>query len=104
MIIRNLSIFVFKITIFILITHQNVLMVHSILILIKSSALIGTLLWLINVRGWEPLVTSLTLSATLIGLLFTRNKRKDKSGNMKQKVKNNSIGIQAGRDININNE
>ncbi|MCF2738026.1 MULTISPECIES: hypothetical protein [Bacteroides] len=79
-------------------------MVNFILILINSIALIGTILWLINDRGWEPLVTSLTLSATLIGLLFTRNKRKDKSGVMKQKVKNNSIGIQAGRDININNE
>jgi len=89
---------------FVNLIHQNVLMVNFILILINSIALIGTILWLINDRGWEPLVTSLTLSATLIGLLFTRNKRKDKSGVMKQKVKNNSIGIQAGRDININNE
>lgn len=79
-------------------------MVNSILIFINSIALIGTILWFINDRGWEPLVTSLTLSATLIGLLFTRNKGKNKSVIMKQKVKNKATGIQAGRDININNK
>ena len=79
-------------------------MVNSILIFINSIALIGTILWFINDRGWEPLVTSLTLSATLIGLLFTRNKGENKSVIMKQKVKNNATGIQAGRDININNK
>lgn len=79
-------------------------MVNSILIFINSIALIGTILWFINDRGWEPLVTSLTLSATLIGLLFTRNKGENKSVIMKQKVKNSATGIQAGRDININNK
>lgn len=79
-------------------------MVNSILILINSIALIGTILWFFNDRGWEPLVTSLTLSATLIGLLFARNKEKDTSVIMKQNVKNNSTGIQAGGDININNK
>ncbi len=79
-------------------------MVNSVLILINSIALIGAILWFVNDRGWEPLVTSLTLSATLIGLLFTGNKKKDKSVIMKQKVKKNSTGIQAGRDININNK
>lgn len=79
-------------------------MVNFILILINSIALIGAILWFFNDRGWEPLVTSLTLSATLIGLLFSRNKKKDKPVIMKQKVKNNSIGIQAGGDININNK
>ena len=79
-------------------------MVNSILILINSIALIGAILWFLNDRGWEPLVTSLTLSATLMGLLFPRNKKKDKPVIMKQKVKNNSTGIQAGGDININNK
>ena len=79
-------------------------MVNFILILINSIALIGAILWFLNDRGWEPLVTSLTLSATLIGLLFSRNKKKDKRFIMKQKVKNNSTGIQAGVDININNK
>lgn len=79
-------------------------MVNFILILINSIATIGAILWFLNDRGWEPLVTSLTLSATLIGLLFSRNKKKDKPVIMKQKVKNNSTGIQAGGDININNK
>lgn len=79
-------------------------MVNFILILINSIALIGAILWFLNDRGWEPLVTSLTLSATLIGLLFSRNKKKDNPVIMKQKVKNNSTGIQAGGDININNK
>lgn len=79
-------------------------MVNFILILINSIALIGAILWFLNDRGWEPLVTSLTLSATLIGLLFSRNKKKDKPVIMKQKVKNNFTGIQAGGDININNK
>lgn len=79
-------------------------MVNSILILINSIALIGAILWFINERDWEPLVTSLTLLATLIGLIFTRNKKKNKAIIMKQKVKNNSTGIQAGRDINIKNK
>jgi hypothetical protein len=79
-------------------------MVNFILILINSIALIGAMLWFLNDRGCEPLVTSLTLSATLIGLLFSRNKKKDKPVIMKQKVKNNSTGIQAGGDININNK
>lgn len=79
-------------------------MVNSILILINSIALIGAILWFINDRGWEPLVTSLTLLATLIGLIFTRNKKKDKAIVITQKVKNNSIGIQVGRDVNIKNE
>ena len=79
-------------------------MVNFILILINSIALIGAILWFLNDRGWEPLVTSITLSATLIGLLFSRNKKKDKLVIMKQKVKNNSTGIQAGGDININNK
>lgn len=79
-------------------------MVNFILILTNSIALIGAILWFLNDRGWEPLVTFLTLSATLIGLLFSRNKKKDKPVIMKQKVKNNSTGIQAGGDININNK
>lgn len=79
-------------------------MVNFILILINSIALIGAILWFLYDRGWEPLVTSLTLSATLIGLLFSRNKKKDRPVIMKQKVKNNSTGIQAGGDININNK
>lgn len=79
-------------------------MVNSILVLINSIALIGAILWFINDRDWEPLVTSLTLLATLIGLIFTRNKKKNKAIIMKQKVKNNSTGIQAGRDINIKNK
>ena len=79
-------------------------MVNFILILINSIALIGAILWFLNDRGWEPLVTSLTLSATLIGLLFSRNKKKDKPVIMNQKVKNNSTGIHAGGDININNK
>lgn len=78
--------------------------VNSILILINTIALIGAILWFLNDRGWEPLVTSLTLSATIMGLLFSRNKKKDNPVIMKQKVKNNSTGIQAGGDININNK
>jgi len=79
-------------------------MSNLILIIINFIAFIGAVLWLINDRSWESLVASLTLIATLIRLIFIRSKRNDKNTVIKQNVKNNSTGIQAGRDININNK
>jgi len=77
-------------------------MTNIILIVINSIALAGAILWSINDPSWESLISLLTLLATLIGLIFARSKKSRKSSIMKQKVRNSSIGIQVGRDININ--
>lgn len=72
----------------------------NILILINSIALICSLIWFILNPDWEPLVTSLGLIGALITQICINKSRNNKSVN--QVIKNNSSGIQAGRDVNIN--
>lgn len=73
---------------------------RNILLIINALALGASILWAITAPGFEPIITLLTLIATLFGLLIT------KTGGIKifkqnQKGAKYSKNYQAGHDINI---
>ena len=74
--------------------------VKNILIILTIAGLIGSLIWLMTDRSWEPLVTSIGLIGALIAEIFSG---KDSNGgiSMKQTGGKDSKNYQSGRDINI---
>ena len=70
------------------------------LIILNTAALIGSLIWLMTDKSWEPLVTSIGLVASLITLLYSSDKSQAVS--MKQKGGEKSTNYQAGETINVN--
>lgn len=70
------------------------------LIILNIAALIGSLIWLMTDKSWEPLVTSIGLVASLITLLYSSDKSQAVS--MKQKGGKKSTNYQAGETINVN--
>lgn len=76
-------------------------MLRITLIIINAIALLCAIIWSIQSNyEWEPIITSLGLTVALIGQIFAKSKQ-DKKTNMKQEVKNNSVGIQAGGNVNV---
>lgn len=73
------------------------------LIVLNSAALICAFLWLIVDATWEPIVASLGLLGTLVGLIYDKDSDNDKT-KMIQKGGKNSKNYQAGNDINISND
>lgn len=87
-------------------THPKLqkMTIKKVLLILNILALIGTLIWLMTDRSWEPLVATITLVATLITQLYGSG---DNSGNgnttkMSQKGGKNSKNYQSSGDININ--
>jgi len=70
------------------------------LIIINIAALIASFIWLMTDKSWEPLVTSLGLVASLIILIFSKDKGQGIT--MKQKGGKKSTNYQAGETINVN--
>lgn len=86
-------------------TPQNFKMtIKKILLVLNILALVGTLIWLKSDRGWEPLVATITLIATLISQLYGTGDSTNNGGKLKmsQKGGKNSQNYQSSGDININ--
>lgn len=75
-------------------------MANKLLIVLNIAGLLGSLIWLMVAKDWEPLVTSIGLIATLVSLLYSNNQI-EKRVKMNQKGGKNSSNYQSGRDINI---
>ena len=73
---------------------------RNILLTVNTLALVASVLWAINKPDYEPIISSLVLVATLIGLWVT-DTPEQKALKQKQKSGDNSKIYQAGRDINI---
>lgn len=71
-----------------------------VLITVNTLALFASLLWTINKPDYEPIISSLVLIATLVGLWVTNSSEKN-SIKQKQKSGKNSKNYQAGQDIFI---
>jgi hypothetical protein len=73
---------------------------RNVLITVNTLALGASILWTINKLDFEPVISTLALIATLVGLWVTDTPEK-KALKQKQESGNNSQNNQAGRDINI---
>lgn len=72
----------------------------SILIILNVAGLIGSLIWLMVNPGWEPVVTSIGLVATLIAQINSGGDEK-RNLKMRQKGGKRSTNYQSGGDINV---
>lgn len=70
------------------------------LLTVNTIALVASILWIIKNPDYEPVISTLVLVATLIGLWIT-DTTEEKALKQKQKGGKNSKNYQAGRDINI---
>ena len=73
---------------------------RNVLITVNTLALGASILWTIKKLDFEPVISTLVLIATLIGLWITDTPVK-KALKQEQKSGKNSQNNQAGRDINI---
>jgi len=72
-----------------------------ILIPINIIGLTLAILWWYFIPDFEPAITTLGLTGTLIGQIFISQRAKKKNGiQMTQKSGDNSTNIQVGRDFN----
>jgi uncharacterized membrane protein len=71
---------------------------RKILLIVNTLALVASILWAISNPDYEPIISCLVLCATMVGLFITDNPKK-KSLIQRQSSGNDSVNIQAGRDI-----
>ncbi len=71
------------------------------LLILNILMLVAALIWLMIDKSFEPLITSLGLTAGLITIVYNSS-NKDSDVNMKQKGGKNSTNYQAGGNINLN--
>ena len=71
------------------------------LIIINMACLLGSLIWLVVDKSWEPLITFLGLIGSLITLCYS-NTNSEAGIKMRQKGGNNSKNYQSSGDITIN--
>jgi len=71
------------------------------LIVINIACLIGSLIWLIVDKSWEPLIAFLGFIGSFITLIYS-NKNSKRDINMKQKGGKKSNNYQSSGDITIN--
>jgi predicted membrane protein len=72
---------------------------------VKILAVIGliiSIIWIIYDPGFEPLTVVIASLSTLVSSVFL-DKHKNKELIQKQKVARSSLGMQAGKNINIEN-
>ncbi len=68
-------------------------MLKNIGLVVNSLALAGSLLWTFFQFGYEPVITSLVLIATLIGLVVSKNKETKSENNQKTEINiTNNVG------------
>ncbi len=75
----------------------------KILIILNIASLIGTLIWLMQEKSWEPLVTSLGLIGSLIALIYSNSSSLTRV-KMKQKGGKKSKSYQSAGNMTINNK
>ena len=75
----------------------------KILIILNIASLIAALIWLMQEKSWEPLVTSLGLIGSLI-VLINSNSNSQRKVKMKQKGGKNSKNYQSAGNIKISNK
>ncbi|MDT0690638.1 hypothetical protein RM549_12635 [Salegentibacter sp. F188] len=75
----------------------------KILIILNTAGLVGTLIWLMQEKSWEPLVTSFGLIGSLIVLIYS-NSDSQSSVKMKQKGGKKSKNYQSAGDMTINSK
>mgnify|MGYP000072330531 CR=1 FL=1 len=63
-------------------------------------SLLGAMAWVITDPSFESVLVAIGSASGLLGLFVVERRRKA-SSNQEQAVFNNSIGIQAGGDVNI---
>ncbi|WP_262250400.1 hypothetical protein, partial [Parapedobacter soli] len=73
--------------------------IKNVIIILNIAGLIGSLIWLMVDKGWEPLVTSIGLIGALIAQIYISG---GTGVSMKQKGGKGSKNYQSGGDININ--
>lgn len=73
------------------------------LIILNIASLLGTLIWLMQEKSWEPLVTSLGLIGSLIALIYSNSNAQSKI-KMTQKGGKNSKNYQSAGDMTIENK
>jgi hypothetical protein len=65
----------------------------------SSIAFLLALAWLVHSPGYDSAVAVAAAAAALLSSFFL--KREQKSDGQTQKVSESSVGIQAGRDVNV---
>jgi hypothetical protein len=67
---------------------------------LSGLAFIGSVVWFIAQRDYEPAIAILTSLSAFVAAWFVDKKQK-RQANQNQSVSNNGIGIQAGGDVNF---
>jgi hypothetical protein len=75
---------------------------RTILIILNTAGLLGSLIWLLTKPEWEPLVTCIGLIGTLIAQVYAGKSDNGDKTIMKQKGGKGSTNYQSKGDININ--
>jgi hypothetical protein len=76
--------------------------IKQVLVFLTVASLLGSLIWLMTERSWEPLVTTIGLVCALIAELYNgRDDDNNQNVKMQQKGGKNSSNYQSARDINI---
>lgn len=73
----------------------------KVLIILNIAGLLGSLIWLMFEKSWEPLVTCLGLISSLI-VLINSTSNSDGNIDMKQKGGKNSKNYQSSGNMTIN--
>jgi membrane protein implicated in regulation of membrane protease activity len=72
----------------------------TVLVVLAVMALAASVAWLVAAPSFEPAIAVITALSGLIALLIAR-RRKATGRGQHQNVSGRSVGIQAGRDVNI---
>lgn len=78
-------------------------MVKVVLWVIDISVIVLSVVWYLNEKSIEPIITGLMALGGLIMLVFS-NKKSESNNTFKQKSGKKSTQYQAGGDITINNK
>ncbi len=70
-------------------------------IVLYTLSLIGSLIWLYKSQDFEPAITAMLALASLTSSIAAKRKI-DGLTSQDQKVSKGAIGVQAGRDVNMN--